>query len=535
MLEFIRNKTYLSEEVNLIPESIDDISSKVNDLVTGFGLDEEMQIKLRLALETVLVNWMDAYAGQVVDLKLYRLWGRHHIVMSLAGEKHNPLLDSNLYGLPLEYESIINDIRSETDICPDYRYSDGNNVVSLALPRKEISSLGKIVIAIVAAFITYGVFLGLPTEFGDYVTKEVFTPVTSVLLNIIKMLSSIMVFTAMVTSICNIGDMRTFSKYGRALLLHIQCRNFTAVFLGLGMALFFTNLQISGYSFDARTLSPLIEIVLGVFPSNIVKPFAENNSLQILFMGFAVGCFFLTVQERVRILFNGLKELHFTVMELLAITCKCIPYIVYLSVVGLLWSGSLGKIALVLDYGIVFVSALLLYLVGTLSYAAWRADVSLAGLVRELLAPVITGISSASSMAVMPLVDKVCRERYRIEENLLNFGLPFSIIMHKPLAGMYMMVVTVVTLQSYNVDVSLPQLISAGILVGFMTSAIPPVPGGLFVVMTIAFNHFQLPQEALALPLAVDFIFDMLRTGFQGYNWGVELILMNKKLSENHE
>ena len=158
------------------------------------------------------------------------------------------------------------------------------------------------------------------------------------------MLAAVMVFASLVSSTVGMGDRKLLNKYGRGVFLYYQLMNFgfTAVAIVVCSLLFGI---VSGNSvFNAALLVEVYKIILAIIPNNIIKPFLDGNTLQLLFMGIAFGCFLLTYKDETESLIKTIYQFNFTITKLLTVVCNKMHYAVYLSLSMMLLNGSLSKI-----------------------------------------------------------------------------------------------------------------------------------------------------------------------------------------------
>ena len=67
--------------------------------------------------------------------------------------------------------------------------------------------------------------------------------------------------------------------------------------------------------------------------------------------------------------------------------------------------------------------------------------------------------------------------------------------------------------EHYSVPITPQFLIMSILVVGFLSMAAPPIPGGAISVFTVLFVQFGVPGGAIALAVAVNAVLDFFLTG----------------------
>ena len=107
---------------------------------------------------------------------------------------------------------------------------------------------------------------------------------------------------------------------------------------------------------------------------------------------------------------------------------------------------------------------------------------------------------------------ETCEKKFGIDESFTNFGLPLSIVLCKPTAALYNLLLIFFLAGRYNVNVSGSWLLITVILCALVAIAIPPIPGGNIIAYTLLFTQLGMPNEALNFAIGIDVITDFLVT-----------------------
>lgn len=84
--------------------------------------------------------------------------------------------------------------------------------------------------------------------------------------------------------------------------------------------------------------------------------------------------------------------------------------------------------------------------------------------------------------------------------------------------------------ENYQTEINLSWMLTAILLSGILAIATPPIPGGGLTCYTVMFLQLGIPEEALALTMTLDLIFDFMATAASQTFLQAELILQADKL-----
>lgn len=389
--------------------------------------------------------------------------------------------------------------------------------------------------AIAGAAVTYGLCSLLFPEQRELLAQQVFQPLVDTFLGVITTLAMVMIFTSTVSGICGIGDIKTFTSYGKAILLHFQKAHLYGVLLSVAFILALGKAELGGASADFTLLLPLLQVLLDIVPVNIFRAFTEQNAMQIIIIGLVTGWLFLQLPENTRRLQALVKEIDCAVIRLLELVCSAIPFLVYCSISQLLLSGSLGKAALVMDALWLYLAVSVTFLTLRTLYIAHRTKIGFGRLLKDFAPVCLLGFATVSSINQMLMVEEICEKKYRTEKVFRDFALPLELISLAPTCAIYLTIFPLLFLETYGIKISLLQLVSAVLMITIITPAIPPVPGGTLIILAIVFEYFGLPKEAMTLPIAADVVFDMLNVAMIGLSYGTEFLLMDRCINRRGE
>ena len=348
-----------------------------------------------------------------------------------------------------------------------------------------------------------------------YWTKS-FGLLSTIFLNLVKMLVAPLVLATIVSGIAHMGDSAAIGRIGfRAIAWFV-----IASFISIGLGLVMVNLFQPGAGIDLHAAArdvgevkklDLFEFVEHIFPKNAFQALAENNVLQILVFSLFAGVGLTAIGEKGKPLVRAAESLADLMLHVTGYVMRIAPFAVFgalAKVVAEHGLGILGTYAALL--GEFYLSLLLLWtiLLGAGALFLGRRVLSLVRYVRE---PVLIAFSTASSEAAMPKLFEQL-DRFGVPRRISGLMIPLGYSFNLDGSMMYASFATIFIAQAYGID--LPIATQVLILLTLMISSkgIAAVPRASLVVITATLAMFDLPVEGVALLLAIDQFLDMGRT-----------------------
>ncbi len=161
---------------------------------------------------------------------------------------------------------------------------------------------------------------------------------------------------------------------------------------------------------------------------------------------------------------------------------------------------------------IVFVGAILIY--GFIFFplvVQLFSKVSAARFISAMKKPQVMALSTASSMATLPVNMETCEQELKVSKATASFVLPLGATINMSGNAIYYGLVAMFFAQMYNIDLSLAAY--AAIIFTSTLGAIGQagVPGPSFLVVAVLLAA-KIPIDGLPLLFALDRVFDMIRT-----------------------
>ncbi len=370
-------------------------------------------------------------------------------------------------------------------------------------------------------FIIVGVTLGLV---GGYLFPTAMLEVAwlgTFFLNALKMLIIPLIFSAVLTGVASLGDIRNLGRMGGTTVLYYFTTTSIAVIIGLIVV----NIIEPGQGLTPTDGIPervegkedmgVSDIILSLVTPNLIDSAAKTDLLPIILFAILLSCALSVIGESgkpVLTFFVGMNE---AVMKL-------VIWLMYLAPVGIfaLVAGRLGQaqmeggfleqiLAVALHVVTVLVGLALhfMILLGILFFIAKRGWQYLIGMLRALL----TAFGTASSSATLPLTME-CAEEQEVDKKSSRFVLPLGSTVNMDGTALYEACAALFIAQVYGVDLSIGQQIIVFVTATLAAIGAAGIPEAGLVTMVIVLSAVGLPLEGIGLLLAVDWFLDRFRT-----------------------
>ncbi len=352
---------------------------------------------------------------------------------------------------------------------------------------------------------------------------EVFAPLGTIFIHLIKMLVIPLIVISIISGAANLSDSPSAGRVGVGTILFFLGTSAVAVALalfvgeifkpGVGLDLSSVTHMFSNQYADKGALPGAMETLIGMIPTNIFESLMNANILQVLvfclFFGIAIS---KIPKEKSAPLINGLEGMIQALIWMVTIVMMIAPIGVFGLMADSVGTYGFDMLGLVTNLFLVYMGTLLVY--GFVFYPLLIklfSKTSIRDFISAMKKPQVVALSTASSMATLPVNMKTCEEDLKVSKSTTSFVLPLGATINMSGNAIYYGLVAIFFAQVYNIDLGF-----AGYMAIIFTATIGAigqagVPGPSFLVVAVLIAA-GIPIEGLPLLFALDRIFDMART-----------------------
>ncbi len=524
----MKNEKLSKKEYKLSPETIDRIAAEIETMCAGYKMDRTSAIRYRISVEESLDIWMNRLGtGCTVYLEERKKLFKTYIEISAEGSRVNPYQLESLEFNGESRESMLLRI----GLIPAYYYRNNINVLAFSMKKKAVNPL-VMLLAVILTAIAVG-FAGkylVPAGIITSLSENVIGPIEDTFFGVLSCIAGPMIFLSVAWGIYGIGDVYTLGSIGKKLLLFFL----KVVFLfTLAGTVFYPLLgpAITSGEVHQSQFGKIFQMLLDIFPHNIVSPFMEGNTLQIILLAFLIGLSMIFLGQRTDIVAVAVEQINLIINFLMDFISKLVPFFVFIVLVQIIWSDSFSVLTQVWKFAIVFLIAAVLFMAVNFAYVCMKNKITFMYMIKACLPSFMIAITTASSSASFESVMSTCQKKLGITNSLSSFGVPFGMVIFKPFTAMYYLLFCFYFASVYHVQVSFGWIVIAIIIAAISAVATPPIPGGAAATYTLLFLQLGIPSEALAVALAVDMIFDFILTSSDMTALQLELFHISGKVN----
>ena len=382
---------------------------------------------------------------------------------------------------------------------------------------KKITLTGQIIIGLIL-----GIILGswYREAYPDIANITPFAEnmhlLSDIFLRLIKMIIAPLVFSLLLTGIAKVGDFGSVGRIGLKTMIYFTSATIVALLMGLVIVNIFepgkalqlhalSSTTVAAKDFDVK------EFVAHIFPESIIDVMAKNQILPIIIFVLFFGVAVASLQEKGKVIIEFFDAVSHAMLKVTAYVMKLAPLAVFGSMTAIIATKGLGILNGYLQIILCFFGGLVLFIFGVLFAVCYFLKIDFKKLFNHVKEPMILAFSTASSEAAMPKT-LLALERFGCPPRIVSFVLPLGYSFNLDGSIMYMTFATMSIAQAYGIDLSVSQQVTMMLILLVTSKGMAGVPRASLVVIASMLQTFNIPQEGLALLLAIDWLLDMGRS-----------------------
>ena len=369
----------------------------------------------------------------------------------------------------------------------------------------------QIFIALVLAIVA-GLLLGKNAQFANDYIK----PFGTIFLNLLKFIVCPIVLFSILCGMISMKDIRKVGSIGLKTVVYYLMTTAAAIVVGLAMGQLFHGafpaLETTDLVYEAKEATPFMQVLIDVFPSNILAPLVNANMLQIICIAILLGFGIILVGDQVDGLRNMIEQINLVFMKVMELILKLSPLGVFClltPVVAANGTMNVGSLAMVLlcAYLSYVLHAAIVYSLTIRTFGGMSPLAFFKGMAPAM----IFAFSSASSVGTLPLTIE-CSEKLGADKEIAAFTLPLGATINMDGTAIYQGVCAVFIAACFGISLTLGDIATIVITATLASIGTAGVPGAGMVMLAMVLTSVGLPVEGIALVAGVDRIFDMGRT-----------------------
>ena len=369
----------------------------------------------------------------------------------------------------------------------------------------------QIFIALVLAIVA-GLLLGKNAQFANDYIK----PFGTIFLNLLKFIVCPIVLFSILCGMISMKDIRKVGSIGLKTVVYYLMTTAAAIVVGLIMGQLFKGafpaLETTDLVYEAKEATPFMQVLIDVFPSNVLAPLVNANMLQIIVIAILLGFGVILVGDQVDGLRNMIEQINLVFMKVMELILKLSPIGVFCLLTPVVAANGamiVGSLAMVLlcAYISYFLHAAIIYSTAVRT----MGGISPLTFFKGMTPAMIFAFSSASSVGTLPLTIE-CSEKLGADKEISAFTLPLGATINMDGTAIYQGVCAIFIAACFGIDLTLGDIATIVVTATLASIGTAGVPGAGMVMLAMVLTSVGLPVEGIALVAGVDRIFDMGRT-----------------------
>ena len=383
-----------------------------------------------------------------------------------------------------------------------------------------------IFIAILAA-VVFGHFVGETGQIFGVTFYSIVDVLGVIFLNALTLIVVPLVSSSIITGMARVGSDGAFGRLGAKMFSFYIGTSFLAILIGL----FFVNLFhpgagniVGNLSSDALAhmkdqvtqtdASTLVNVLISIVPSNIVKALSKGEMLGLIFFsllfGYALSKIEAAASSALKSFFQGLFQ---TMIQFTHLIMKTLPYGVFCLVAKVFMTTGLDSLSSVALFFVTVLCALAAFMfIGLPLLLKFVARVNPVRHFQAMAPALVTAFSTSSSSATLPITIDCVEKRAGVSNRICSLVVPLGTSINMSGSALYECVAAMFVAQAYGIEISFATQFLVVVLSLITSIGVAGIPSASLMAVLVILKVIGLPAEGIGLFIAVDRLLDMCRT-----------------------
>ncbi|CDB87948.1 dAACS family dicarboxylate/amino acid:cation symporter [Firmicutes bacterium CAG:170] len=366
-----------------------------------------------------------------------------------------------------------------------------------------------------------GIIAGLIFAFahlGEF-TKEWIKPIGTIYVNLLKFLVVPVVLFSIADGVISLNDLKRVGSVGLKTFVYYMATTALAVVIGLALVNIFKgaftplpSADIEALTYEAKEAPSVMQVIVNIFPSNLVQPMVTSDMLPIIVIAIFLGAGCLAAGEKGAKIADLINCGQDVVMKIMMMIISFTPIGVFCLMTNVVAENGpqiIGKLALII--GVAYLGYIIHVLVVYGLSVRFLSKMSPIKFFKGIAPAMITAFTTTSSNATLP-VNIECCNNMGAEPEISAFVLPLGATINMDGTAIYQAVCTVFIACCYGRDLSLGDMAMIVLTATLASVGTAGTPGAGMIMLAMVLTQVGLPVEGIAIIAGVDKLFDMGRT-----------------------
>ena len=508
-------------------EGIDRVSADVNRFLEETGTERQNRIRIRLTVEEALLNiWHRFGELNMVKVTTGVKLGRPSIRIDHEGEPFNPFSKTKVVR-----EDWSSGLLASAGISPAYSYRHGINTIKINLSRMSVNPVITVFIAIMFGIISGWVAKGALSESDAlFLHYELLTPVYDLWNNILYSVSAPAMFIIVMSTML---DTREVSEQGgnagvitgRYFVISLAVGAFTVL-----SAVVITGRHMHFNIFSRYAAADLLKKLFSIIPENMLDPFKEFNTAQLILMGIIFAYAVMAVGQQAGGIVSLIHQLNMVSMQLAQWIATLMPgFMVFLTAQLVLGNNTqlLFSILKVVPFA---VAVSILTMAMALLYISHKAQVSPALLLKKLWPSFALTLRTGQVAGSYALAEKTCIKDFGIQKIFTQRVLPLGLVLYMPSSMVGMVSFVIYAAFRSGITITPVWTLTVIVFALILLVAAPPIPGVNLLSYIVIMGQLGIGKEYVLVAMIFDIVFDLFGSAANQMMLQLDMILQARQV-----
>lgn len=388
--------------------------------------------------------------------------------------------------------------------------------ITVGMPEKVFAV--KTLIALGVALITGAILqFALSDASKTALDSYFFSPIGQIFINLLMLVAAPTVFFSIMVSVANYSSFSDPGAVSVKTFVGYALTSIAAVLVGILVFNTFKPglegqllpiITDSGHDLSAQG-TDFIQTIVNIVPSNIIDPFRNVDTLQLIFLALICGVALGRIGDYSKTLRNMVEALNTLFTKIVSLLMNIIPFIAFVATVSLMLSVGKGIAVSVAELlGVVIVGiavmmliyCILVLVIGRVSPFVFLKKYS--PLMKETF---ILG----SGLSALPKTMRCCKNSLGISPKVYSFSIPFGASFNMDGNCVYLTVAGLFIARLCGIEFSSSQILPLVFTVLILSIGAPITPGTTIICLTIILNQMGVSLAAVSVLFGINAVVEM--------------------------
>ena len=381
-----------------------------------------------------------------------------------------------------------------------------------------------------------GIATGLFSVASLHVTAKI---ISSLMIDSLKLLSVPIIFFSIVATISSMSSIEEMRSLGTKVLKYTLISTILAATIALFFFVLIQPVQVvlvDHAVVNGEHTPNYLSTLLDMFPSNIVKAFAENNVMGVVLLAFFLGISSLSIPPEHKQTLNNLFNSFFSVLvKMTQLLIRVLPLGIWAFVTLFTLDMKEGNTAVfhnLLRYIIAVFASTIFQGVVVLPLLLKYKGISPLKVFKGMFSAVSLAFFSKSSSATLPVTMKCACENLKISTRVANFSLPLCTTINMNGCAAFIFTTVLFVSMSYGMVYTPFDMVMWVFIATLAAIGNAGVPMGCYFLSSAFLAAMNMPLEIMGIILPIYTLMDMVETGVNVWSDCCVTAIVDKELSE---